>query len=223
MAYHLRSTPTPPPASGSRRACPPEDPAVPSVTPLFPTADWQEREVFDFFGIVFDGHPDLRRILMPDEWDGPSAAQGPSRSAAWPRRTTTARSSRRSTSGRLERVARTPAVATDDDALRRDPRGDHDHQHGSAAPVDPRGAAAACWSSTASTSSRCKPVIGYLHTGIEKNTEYRTWQQGVTFVTRADYLSPFFNELGVLPGGRAAPGHRGAAARPGHPGPVHAS
>ena len=42
----------------------------------------------------------------------------------------------------------------------------------------------------------CTPIIGYLHTGIEKNTEYRTWMQGVTFVTRADYLSPFFNELG---------------------------
>ena len=40
-----------------------------------------------------------------------------------------------------------------------------------------------------------EPIIGYLHTGIEKNTEYRTWQQGVTFVTRADYLSPFFNEV----------------------------
>jgi len=42
---------------------------------------------------------------------------------------------------------------------------------------------------------RCKPVIGYLHTGIEKNVEYRTWVQGVTFVTRADYVAPFFNEL----------------------------
>jgi NADH-quinone oxidoreductase subunit D len=41
----------------------------------------------------------------------------------------------------------------------------------------------------------CRPVIGYLHTGIEKNCEYRTWQQGVTFVTRADYLSNFFEEL----------------------------
>ena len=41
----------------------------------------------------------------------------------------------------------------------------------------------------------CEPIVGYLHTGIEKNTEYRTWQQGVTYVTRADYLSPFFNEL----------------------------
>jgi len=42
----------------------------------------------------------------------------------------------------------------------------------------------------------CKPIVGYLHTGIEKNTEYRTWAQGITYVTRADYLSPFFNELG---------------------------
>jgi NADH-quinone oxidoreductase subunit D len=39
------------------------------------------------------------------------------------------------------------------------------------------------------------PMIGYLHTGIEKNCEYRTWTQGITYVTRADYLSPFFNEL----------------------------
>jgi NADH-quinone oxidoreductase subunit D len=41
----------------------------------------------------------------------------------------------------------------------------------------------------------CRPIVGYLHTGIEKNTEYRTWAQGITYVTRADYLSPFFNEL----------------------------
>lgn len=41
----------------------------------------------------------------------------------------------------------------------------------------------------------CQPVIGYLHTGIEKNLEYRPWTQGVTFVTRMDYLAPMFNEL----------------------------
>jgi NADH-quinone oxidoreductase subunit D len=41
----------------------------------------------------------------------------------------------------------------------------------------------------------CKPIVGYLHTGIEKNCEYRTWQQGVAFVTRADYLAPFHNEV----------------------------
>ncbi|HSP36433.1 MAG TPA: NADH-quinone oxidoreductase subunit C [Frankiaceae bacterium] len=47
-----------------------EDPHVPSLTSIYPTADWLEREAFDFFGIVYDGHPGLTRIMMPDDWDG---------------------------------------------------------------------------------------------------------------------------------------------------------
>src|SRR6201992_2306451 len=46
------------------------------------------------------------------------------------------------------------------------------------------------------TVTKARVVIGYLHTGIEKNTEYRTWTQGTTFVTRMDYLAPLFNEAG---------------------------
>src|SRR5687768_11703078 len=47
-----------------------EHPHVPSLVEVYPTADWQERETWDMFGIIYDGHPGLTRILMPDDWDG---------------------------------------------------------------------------------------------------------------------------------------------------------
>lgn len=47
-----------------------DHPHVDSVTGVYPTADWQERETYDMYGVVFDGHPHLTRILMPDDWDG---------------------------------------------------------------------------------------------------------------------------------------------------------
>jgi NADH-quinone oxidoreductase subunit C len=46
------------------------DPHLPSVTSVYPGANWHERETYDFFGIVFDGHPGLTRIEMPDDWPG---------------------------------------------------------------------------------------------------------------------------------------------------------
>ena len=50
--------------------CPDADPHIPSIVDIYPTNNWHERETYDFFGIIFDGHPALTRIEMPDDWVG---------------------------------------------------------------------------------------------------------------------------------------------------------
>ncbi len=69
VVYHLASV-----ALGHRIVLkvdvPADNPHVPSVETVWKTANWHEREAFDMIGILFDGHPDLRRILMPDDWEG---------------------------------------------------------------------------------------------------------------------------------------------------------
>ncbi|WP_312856555.1 NADH-quinone oxidoreductase subunit C [Phytoactinopolyspora halotolerans] len=55
---------------GLEVVCPDSDPHVPSITATYPSANWHERETYDFFGIIFDDHPALTRIEMPDDWPG---------------------------------------------------------------------------------------------------------------------------------------------------------
>jgi NADH-quinone oxidoreductase subunit C len=69
IVYHLLSH------TNRHRVClkvglPERDPSVATLSGLWPTANWQERETYDLFGIIFTGHPGLYRILMPDDWEG---------------------------------------------------------------------------------------------------------------------------------------------------------
>jgi NADH-quinone oxidoreductase subunit C len=69
LNYHLVSIPR-----GTklrlRTRLPGENPVIESVTSVWPGAGWMEREIFDLFGVRFEGHPDLRRILLPEDWEG---------------------------------------------------------------------------------------------------------------------------------------------------------
>ncbi len=70
VVYHLYSVPKNQRAVLKVKAGPREDPVVPTLVPLWKAADWHEREAYDMYGIRFEGHPDLRRILLPEDWPG---------------------------------------------------------------------------------------------------------------------------------------------------------
>jgi NADH-quinone oxidoreductase subunit C len=77
--YELHAVSRPPDADGLwtiggeiaiKVRVPRDNPHIPSVADIWPAANWHEREAFDLLGIIFDGHPDPRRILCPDDWEG---------------------------------------------------------------------------------------------------------------------------------------------------------
>jgi len=70
VVYHLWSDTTPDWLRVVADGLPRDDPRVPTVTFLWKGAEWQEREAYDMFGVKFEGHPDLRRILLPEEFEG---------------------------------------------------------------------------------------------------------------------------------------------------------
>ena len=183
--------------------------SVQSVVDLYPAADWLEREVYDMYGVRFEGHPDLRRILMPENYDEgfPLRKDFPLRG-----RFTRSEQVRRALSRSTEDVYSREELALAG-VLEGDPAAEaaagadegeaKDYLAGekmviNMGPQHPatHGVLRLVLQLDGETIIRCIPHIGYLHTGFEKTCEYREWNQVVPYTDRMDYLAPMLYNIG---------------------------
>lgn len=187
---------------------PRSDLSIRSVVGLWSAADWLEREVYDMYGVHFEEHPDLRRILMPENYDEgfPLRKDFPLRG-----RFTRAEQVRRALNRSTEDVYAREELALAG-VLETDSLPDPGSATGEEAPdqlagrkmvinMGPQhpathGVLRLVLQLDGETVVRCIPHIGYLHTGFEKTCEYREWNQVVPYTDRMDYLAPMLYNVG---------------------------
>lgn len=183
-------------------------PSVPSITEVFPGAGWHEREVFDMFGVDFEGHPDLRRLLMPEHWRGYPLRKDYDIGGEQVQFS--------ENFNEVEPQSLPPAPGEDVflgwDRLETQPssyvqlveHGEELKHYGeegkmviNMGPQHPstHGVLRLLLELDGETVTKSLPDIGYLHTGIEKTAETLNFQQALTLTDRMDYLSPMGNNL----------------------------
>jgi NADH-quinone oxidoreductase subunit C/D len=167
-------------------------PALPSATPVWPCANWYEREVWDLFGIVFDGHPHLERILLPPTWVGhPLRKEYPARGTE---------------AGPFELTEK--KIAEEQAALRFRPEnwGMQREQDGTdflflnLGPQHPgtHGVIRVALQLDGEEIVDVVPDIGYHHRGAEKMGERQSWHTYIPYTDRIDYLGGVLNNLPYL-------------------------
>lgn len=171
-----------------------EPPTVHSVVQVWPTADWHERETYDLMGIVFEGHPYLRRILMPDDWVGhPLRKDYPLGGEQVP-------FSRHRDDSRFASLGQQIMEAPS--SLSPLPPGMDAERHMviNMGPQHPstHGVLRLAVELEGERVIGVSPDIGYLHSGFEKIAEAKTYQKYIPYTDRADYLAPTCNNLGYV-------------------------
>jgi NADH-quinone oxidoreductase subunit B/C/D len=184
MVYHLLSFDS---ASRLRLKVPlqGQDPVTRSITDIWPSANWYEREVFDLMGIRFEGHPNLTRIIMPPDWQGHPLRK------SFPGRATEMAPYTRKEAEELQPLdggvyAKT---ATTEDQLILNIGPHHVSTHGLLRYIA---------SLNGEEITGLNLEIGYHHRAVEKIAERQTWHQFIPYLARVDYLAGAANDLPYL-------------------------
>jgi NADH-quinone oxidoreductase subunit C/D len=166
-----------------------DQPAVPSITKLWANANWYEREAWDLFGIKFEGHPNLRRIMMANTWEGhPLRKDYPARATEFERFTLDA--------AKVEQEQEAMRFVPEDWGMRREHDGT-DFMFLNLGPNHPsvHGVFRIILQLDGEQIVDCVPEIGYHHRGAEKMGERQSWHTYIPYTDRIDYLGGVMNNL----------------------------